>query len=377
MSTDNLGKANEAIMELKKQMAGKGSGFIKEWNRLIKESPVKDRKPPQNFKDSSYLFIRSYEGDNGSRPGLNVPYWKSPDLNVSPVTSLNSYTTELNAGTLYNIKCLVHNSGDLIVPSAKIEFYLVVPSLGFDTRFAKKLGIEAVWVNCYSSAEVNMQYLIPPADAGHRCLFARVFSFSPLDIPLHDTILDPCQDRHIGQKNLNIAGQASQMQLKILHMPQAQLTVNIVPMKKEAILAMRHPSANDFKILDNDLKEGMATRFKIEFAEKIESAKIASKGSVTNFVFNENTEYNTDRQKQIKDEMQKVYKLIRLGEAKASQFIKQIAEYRKMNLENRMTLLNLQIPDLGLQKGEMAGFEIVATNKLNGQVFGGITLLVI
>ncbi len=255
MSLENLKKANAAILELKKLQDSRSNKLTEQLVKEIRRSPVKKRRPPKDYHDSSYLYIRSYDSDNGSRPGLNnVAYWRSPDVNVSPASSLNSYTTELNVGTLYNLKCLVHNRGDFNVPSAKVEFYLVTPSLGFDTRFAKKLGVVGTWVNCYGSSEVNIQYLIPPADAGHRCLFARVFSFSPLDIPLHDTMLNPVADRHIGQQNLNIAAQASQMQMNIFHMPQAQLQVNFVAMKRYEILAIRHPSAADFKIIDNAKK---------------------------------------------------------------------------------------------------------------------------
>lgn len=374
MSLESLKKANEAIKKLQAQRQEKNSKLKDTLIRMVQESPVKERRPPGDFKDSSYLFIRSYDGDNGTRPGANVAYWKSPDLNVSPVSSLNSYTTELNVGTLYNIKCLVHNRGDLMVPSAKVEFWLVTPSLGFDTRFAKKLGLAGTWVDCYGSAEVNIQYLIPPADAGHRCLFARVFSFSPLDIPVHDTMLNPIQDRHIGQKNLNIAAQASQMQMNILHMPQAQLAVNFIPMNREAILALRHPSAADFRILDYDEK---AAEFKMDFAERTGNAKMDFKNGVAHFAFSGKGKFNLEEQKRIDNEIKRINKLIQSGEAKASQFKEQIAEYRQMNLENTMTPLKLQIPNLGLKKGEMTGFDIVAINNLNGEVFGGITLLVI
>ncbi|HZJ20274.1 MAG TPA: hypothetical protein VFD35_07990 [Pricia sp.] len=376
MSLENLKRANEFIRELKKQREEKGPKLKEVLNRQIEGSPVKNRRPPRDYKDSSYLYIRSYDSDNGSRPGLNVAYWRSPDVNVSPLASLNSYTTELNVGTVYNIKCLVHNRGDFIVPSAKVEFYLVTPSLGFDTRFAKKLGVEATWVNCYSSAEVNLHYLIPPSDAGHRCLFARVFSFSPLDIPVHDTVLNPYIDRHIGQKNLNIAAQASQMQINIMHMPQAQLRVNFVPLDREAILSLRHPSAADFKIVDNDKIAMMLSKFKIDFAEKVDG-KMRFREGVSHFEFNSEGKFNLDEQKRIYTEMQKVFKRINSGKAKTSQFKEQLAEFRKMHLENSMTPLDLQIPDLGLGKGEMTGFDIVARNNLTGEVFGGITLLVI
>lgn len=378
MPLENLKRANAMLKELNKQRVGKESKIREMWSKITAQSPIKERKPPKDFKDSSYLYIRSYDGDNGTRPGASgVPYWKSPDLNVSPVSSLNSYTTELNVGTVYNIECLVHNRGDLIVPSAKVEFYLVTPSLGFDTRFAKKLGLASTWVNCYASAKVNIQYLIPPADAGHRCLFARVFSFSPLDIPVHDTLLNPHHDRHIGQKNLNIAAQSSAMQINLLHMPQANITVQFIPMKREAVLAMRHLSAADFKIVDNKNIAKMGAQFKLSFAEKNGNAKVALTRGVVNFVFDEKGKFGLEEQRKMHTQMQKVNKMIWSGKANATKFKEQITAYREMNLENKMTLLNLQIPDMGLQKGEMAGFEIVATNKVNGEIFGGITLLVI
>jgi hypothetical protein len=378
MPLENLKRANAMLKELNKQRISKEPQIRETWKKMTAQSPIKERKPPKDFKDSSYLYIRSYDGDNGVRPGAGgVPYWKSPDLNVSPLSSLNSYTTELNVGTVYNLECLVHNRGDIIVPSAKVEFYLVTPSLGFDTRFAKKLGVTSTWVNCYASAKVNIQYLVPPADAGHRCLFARVFSFSPLDIPVHDTLLNPYQDRHIGQKNLNIAPQASAMQINLLHMPQAQITIQFLPMKREAIMAMRHPSAADFKIIDNEVVVKMSTQFKLGFAEKNIKAKLELSRGVANFGFEEKSKFSLDEQKKVHAQIQEINKIIQTGNANPAKFKKQIAAYRKMNLENKMTMLNLQIPNIGLQKGEMAGFEIVATNKVNAEVFGGITLLVI
>jgi hypothetical protein len=378
MPLENLKRANALLKELSNQRVVKETKIKEIWGKMTSQSPIKERKHPKDFKDSSFLYIRSYDGDNGARPGLGgLPYWKSPDLNVSPVTSLNSYTTELQVGTVYNMECLVHNRGDLIVPSAKVEFYLVTPSLGFDTRFAKKLGLTSTWVDCYASAKVNIQYLVPPTDAGHRCLFARVFSFSPLDIPVHDTILNPYHDRHIGQKNLNIAAQASAMQINLLHMPQAQIAVRFVPMNREAVLAMRHPSSADFKIIDNETLIKIRTQFKVDFDKKNINSKVTLSKGIANFVFNENGKFNLDEQKKIHTQIQEANKMIQSGKANAAKFKKLIDTYRQMNLENKMSRLNLQIPDMGLQKGEMAGFEIVATNKVNGEVFGGITLLVI
>jgi hypothetical protein len=226
-----------------------------------------------------------------------------------------------------------------------------------------------------------------------------------LDIPLHDTLLNPVQDRHIGQKNLNIAGQATQMNLNILHMPQAQLTVKFVPLSKEKVLAIRHPVAADFRIID---KPRERAEFRLNFAKgtvpdvndvklpkrltnlsnrlgeikrgidlKInQPGKIEYKDAAFHFEFNQESKYNLKEQNRIEDEMKRIHKIIQSGERKASDFKKEIDEYRQMNLERRMTLLSMDIPNIGLQKGELAGYDVVAINNINGEIFGGITLLV-
>ncbi len=375
MSLEQLEKANRLIKEIRKERDEKSSRLDEYFEEEIKQSPVKERRPPGEFKDTSYLYIRSYVGDNGVRPGLNIPYFRSPDVNVSPLNSLYAYTNELNVGTMYNIKCLVHNGGDLIVPSAKVEFYLITPSLGMDTRFGKKLGVVGTWISSYSSAEIHMQYLVTPADAGHRCLFARVFSFSPSDIPIHDTLLNPRIDWRIGQKNLNIAAQGSQMELNILHMPQAQIKISFVQLNREAILGLQHPATKDFKVMERRLR--MIQRFDMGIVERKSNVNLSLQRGVAFFESKNEGKFNLDKQKEIGGRMNKIYNEINLGKLKASEVKDQIKEFREMNLENSMTLLKMQIPKFGLNEGEMTGFDIIAKNNINGEVLGGITLLVI
>lgn len=378
MPLENLKRASSLIKEIQEQRKAKASRIDEYWKVATAGSPVRERKPPREFKDSSFLYIRSYDSDNGVRPGLqNVPYWVSPDINVAPLSAMNSYTTELNVGTVYNIDCLVHNSGDLNVPAANVEFYLVTPSLGFDTKFAKKLGVVNTWVGCYQSSKVSMRYLVPPDDAGHRCLFARVFSFSPKDYPVHDTLLNPYDDRHIGQKNLNIAAQETTMQIQLLHMPQADITVRLVPMKRKAILAMRHPSANDFRIADEGRVEKMIKGFKFDFIEQEPGAAVTMERGIAHFKFSGKGRFSLDDQLRIFNETEKTRRSVLSRRATAARFKPGIDMHRLMKQEHVMTALNFEIPNLGLEKGEMTGIEIVATNNVNKEIFGGITLLVI
>lgn len=366
MPSENLKRASSFIKEMLEQRKVKSSRIGEYWKSINTESPIgRERKPPREFKESSYLYIRSYDTDNGTRPGLSgVPYWISPDIHIAPLSSLNSYTTELNVGTVYNIDCLVHNRGDLNVPSANVEFYLVTPSLGFDTRFAKKLGVVNTWVGCYQSAKATIQYLIPPDDAGHRCLFARVFSFSPKDYPAYDTLLNPYYDRHIGQKNLNIAIQGTAMQIQLLHMPQADITVQLIPMRREAILSLRHPSTGDFKVLEGERITKMMNEFSFGFAEKEPGAAITMERGIARIKFNRKGRFTLNEQMRMSTRME----LLRR---------KDTDKIRLMKQEQTMALMNFKIPNLGLKKGEMAGIEIIATNNVNKEVFGGITLLII
>ena len=143
----------------------------------------------------------------------------------------------------------IRNRGDLMVPSAKVEFWLVNPSLGFDTRFATKLGVSADRVHAHGASEVSLDYVVPPSLSGHRCLFARVFSFSPLDLPIDDFALDPRIDRHIGQLNLSIVGQATSFTLDWIHHRNAVERLELVPMTTPMQRALRLESVTALTVV--------------------------------------------------------------------------------------------------------------------------------
>ena len=197
------------------------------------------RRPPRDFVDSSFLYMRACDADIGSRP-VNCPvFWVSPDLRVAPLANLGMPTHQLTAGTTYRFTATVRNRGDLPVPSAKVEFFIVNPSLGFDTRFATKLGVAADRVQAHGMGEVSLDYTIPPSMAGHRCLFARVFSFSPLDLPIDDIALNPLIDRHVAQVNLNVIAQVATLVVDWFHLPNAEEQLELVPMTAPMIRALR------------------------------------------------------------------------------------------------------------------------------------------
>ena len=130
--------AVEYLRSLLKQRDLYSQEAIAELQRVFKR---RDRRPPEEFHDSSFLYMRSYDADLGVRPFSGVVHWHSPDITLSPLTGVGAYTTMLNAGDTYLIRCSLRNRGDIGVPSAKVELFLTDPTLGFDTRFATNLSL--------------------------------------------------------------------------------------------------------------------------------------------------------------------------------------------------------------------------------------------
>ena len=156
--SENTDAANAYIRDLRR-LREKYVDFVRdEVEPLFHNNDQRERRPPRHFVDSSFLYIRSFDGDVGARPFANQVFWLSPDITASPISSLGAYTQTLNAGETYALTCAVRNRGDLAVPSAKVEFWLTDPSLGFDTRYATHLTLGRVpstWVNAYGSSQVT------------------------------------------------------------------------------------------------------------------------------------------------------------------------------------------------------------------------------
>jgi hypothetical protein len=254
MPTD-LGPASDTIRETRKRADVQREKSRELLARLLR----RERKPPGDYGDSSYLMIRSTTQDDGSRPLPDgTVFWLSPDIRIRPLSGPGTYTTTLEAGRAYNVEVLLRNRGDLPVPSAKVELYLTDPALGFDTRFASRLGIGSTWVPGVSSGVVNIPFIVPGSEAGHKCMFARVFSFSPLDVPLDDTNLSPPVDRHVAQLNLNIIG-GSPMPLIVnfVHQPNFEGTLAFRPALAQQLIATGHPILGEKLFVES---EGLAAR---------------------------------------------------------------------------------------------------------------------
>jgi hypothetical protein len=374
MLSKNLSKARDYVKELNQK--------LEEYHRFTEQNipglfrEQRKRKPPKDFNDSSFLYIRAYDGDIGVRPFSNITYWLSPDITVAPVTNTAAYTETLEAGKAYQFSCTVRNRGDLIVPSANVEFFLVNPSLGFDSRFATKLGVTRGWVNSQGATKVAIEATIAGNEGGHKCLFARTFAFSPLDVPFDDYQLYPPFDRHVGQLNLTIIPQATPYSFNLVHLLNATERIAFVPMTAEQVMATRHPFLADFKISER-ISTDAVNAIKIEpVKQKGFTIKMQKEGPGFNLNVAGKGGMELEQQAQISRSTRNAIEEINGGKAKPAQFKELFKSYREMNKTMQNTVFKMETPNLGLQPGEAAGLQIVNTNLLTGETKGGITMIV-
>jgi hypothetical protein len=339
-----------------------------------------NRRPPRDFKESSFLYIRSFDGDNGTRPFTNTPFWTSPDIKISPVNDISDYTTNLIAGKTYNINCKLRNKGDLMIPAVKVEFFLCTPSLGMDTRYAQNLGIAQMteFLMPNATGEVNFRYTVSPTEAGHKCLFARAFSFSPLDIPNDPFLLDPRMDRHTAQLNLDFAMQASSIPFQLIHARNAVENITMRMMTRDEVFATRHPFVNSMKIIDSPkIAEELInnTKLSLKRGNHSQGELSGEKGKFQLISADKGDFVSLKEQQKMASEIKSVLASINKGVPKRK-FQSFFERYKAMNEENIATQFQLHLPKLKLKKGECFGFHLVGVNEIWGEK-GGITIIVL
>lgn len=373
-------KVKEFIADLQKRRADYNEDTIKQLGRAFSR---KDRKPPELFEDSSFLYMRSFDADQGTRPFSNTTFWYSPDINLSPLSNPTNITTELQAGETYNIQVALRNRGDLAVPSAKVELFLVDPSIGFDVRMAERLtnltNMQTAWVSSGASAVTQFHYTVPSNQAGHKCLFARCFSFSPLDVPFDDFLLDPRLDRHVAQQNLNIVAQSSSFELMVFHNPNAQMRLGFVPMKAEDIFNLRHPILGEARPFDDIPQREWTRATGPQIIKTAANVDIDLDGNDIHLISKDADSSGLDLQRRLKGEMRKILGAVASGKTKLARHKNIVAEFRKMNAETVATRMQIKIPDLGLRKGQVAGVQLQGIDVAfdPNDPIGGFTMLVV
>lgn len=335
------------------------------------------RRPPGEFIDSSFLYIRSCDGDNGSRPVQCPAFWLSPDLRVAPLADLGTPTRDLTAGNTYRFTAIVRNRGDLFVPSAKVEFYLCNPTLGWDTRFATKLGVAASRVQAYGSSDISLDYAIPPALSGHRCLFARVFSFSPLDLPLTDFALDPVTDRHVAQLNLNIVAPGSALTLDWVHRRNAAERLELEPMLEPAMTPKRVEVVDALTLVTDrwwgEIRDGLSLEFEPGKGPAIDARRTDLGLELSS---EDREAFSLDHQAELVSRVLKAMQALEAGRAHSAKYSDLLKEYRAMTEQTVRSRVTLALPDVGLEPGHAVGVNLIKRDHSSGQATGGVGLLI-
>lgn len=375
MPEDTMRQVREYIAELERRAAKSQADARRTLNPLFTRN---EQRAPRDFVESSYLFMRACDADVGSRPAPCPVFWLSPDLRVAPLGNLGAPTRELTAGITYRLTATVRNRGDLPVPSANVEFYLVNPTLGFDTRFATKLGVAAGRVQAHGASEIALDYTVPPALSGHRCLFARAFSFSPLDIPVDDYALDPVIDRHVAQLNLNIVAQGSTFALDWVHLRNARERLEVAPMTAPVIRALRVESATALSLVSGARwKEAQG---KLEFrVERGEGAAVESRRTDAGLelLSRDPEAVPVERQLELRKRVQSALRTLETGRGDAAKFKELFREFRAMNAQSVRTRVTVAFPDVGLKRGQGVAVNLIRRDVASGAVTGGVGVLVV
>jgi len=386
----NIKELQEFLEELRSRREVYLDKAPKIYGRLYNHKNEKDKRP-EPFHESSFLYIRSYNGDIGIRPFDGINFWCSPDINISPITDPGNFQTTLQAGHAYNVNCRLHNRGDVTVPYPKVEFFLTDPTLGFDTRFADLIGVTQLpgFLLSGSTDTLDYTYNVPAEKSGHKCFFARTYSFSPLDKPFDIYALDPRIDRHIGQKNLHFVPQGSTYQFNLIHLPNTLERIDFVALSQNKVMAFQHPGLNNFKIGNKTSPESLK-KMQIRTVQK-EARNLRFKQNERGFQISAENGKGMDINSQAAfmkkfNAFLAAINPVNAGtKAPANPRRKQISQeekkemfqaFRAMNEPMQKTAFELTIPDFGLKKGQAIGIDIVNTSLVSSSLKGGITLLV-
>jgi hypothetical protein len=375
MSEESTAEVREYIEELRKRAKKSQTDAKRNLNPLFSRD---DRgRPPRDFIESSFMFMRSCDADVGSRPMPCSVFWLSPDLRVAPLANLGMPTRELTAGVTYRFTAVVRNRGDLPVPSAKVEFYLSDPSLGWDTRVSTKLGVAAGRVQAYGASEVSLDYTIAPTLSGHRCLFARVFSFSPRDLPIDDFALNPLIDRHVAQLNLNIVPQASAFTINWIHHRNAAELLQIVPMTARVTRPLRVESVTALTLVGAAQWRDVQGQLNIELEPAEGPAIEARRTDLGLELHSQDREaMSLERQADLTKRVQAALRAMETGRADAAKFEALFKEFRAMTAQTVRSRLTLGLPDAGLKRGQAIGLNVIKRDIGTGEATGGIGLFV-
>lgn len=155
------------------------------------------------FEGRTYLYIRDHPFDDGSEP-LNaaLSWWLSPDITV--VKPDGTSGGEAVAGELNAVQVTVTNAGGIDAVDAFVDVFISNPTTSFTPSGADPVGGGFVTIPGYGSASISLPWTPTAAQAGHRCLAARVSLLLPPDTYANGLVFAVPADRHVAQRNISV-----------------------------------------------------------------------------------------------------------------------------------------------------------------------------
>lgn len=163
-------------------------------------------RPP--YDPNPQLYIRTHPSDAGVEPlPAGLPFWVSPDIVIIP--NGGSPGGIAQAGVTNQIRVTVTNFGGGFASQAYVDAFVADPSTAFTPATATLIGGDFLDIPGYNTADISFSWNPGPADAGHRCLLARV-SLPIYGQTYNPAIFDVVGDRQVAQRNIHVVELAPQ-----------------------------------------------------------------------------------------------------------------------------------------------------------------------
>jgi hypothetical protein len=345
-----------------------------------------------NAKDTTFLYIGSYNADRGLRPlSPGTIFWNSPDIEIYK-NGINVASNQITQGEQYQVIVTVRNDGDMNCPSFNLELFVTNPSLGFNLANATLLDVKRSSINRHSFKQVTFDLIANGNFVGHRCLFARVTSTSCNEFPLNANNFDAVNDRHVAQQNLTVIQQGQVISMQVNHtgelgkdvLMQLQPLLKLAPEFKSKMQKIM-PKLKATESIKNFSFNPLAIKKLIGLENLISKEKL-------NPLLNLN-QLNVNAIKTgIKLPTSLQTHNLRIDEKKMNLNAKIIAA-NSINKKNELRLTNentfhiplekgtfhqisFTVPNLGLKPQEFAVYNIELRKPGSGQVVGGVTMVV-
>ena len=237
----------------------------------------------------------------------------------------------------------------------------------------------STWVGSGANAAAEFSYTVPPTESGHKCLFARTFSFSPLELPIDDHQLDPRIDRRIAQQNLNIVGQSQAYSFGLVHAPNARLRVELRALEPEELIGLRHPVLADVKPAAEFPRHGWGRLTRLKLIEPGGDVTLREVREGVGVVSTSREGFDLGMQLELNTAVREALRWVNAGGSPMADQRELFTKFREMNAQQRRSLFTMTIPDLGLQADQAVGLNVTSVDE-NGErseLIGGITLIIV